>query len=130
MPQYERLCAAFAAVPAPTRGAAWMLFASLMFTFMNATIRVLSTELPAFEIVFFRNLFGFIFMMPWLARAGASVLQTRYHWLYAWRAGVSYLAMLCWFSAVALMPLAAATAVTFTGPIFATMAAVLMLGEV
>jgi drug/metabolite transporter (DMT)-like permease len=130
MPAYTRLAAAFAAAPAPIRGAAWMLLAAVMFTCMNGTIRVLTEELPAAQVVFFRNLFGLMFMLPWLLRNGLSMLQSKNQWLHVGRAAIAYLSMLCWFSAVSLMPLAEATAVTFTGPIFSTIAAVLILGEV
>lgn len=130
MPHLDRLFTAFASFPAPVRGAAWMLLASLGFTVMNATIRVLSEELPAFEIVFLRNFAGLLLMLPWIARSGLSVLQTSRHQLYLWRSAVGFVAMLCWFSAIGMMPLAEATAVSFTGPIFSTIAAVLLLGEV
>jgi drug/metabolite transporter (DMT)-like permease len=38
--------------------------------------------------------------------------------------------MICWFTALSLMPLAQATALSFTAPIFASVLAVLILGEV
>lgn len=129
-PVAHRLHNIFAAVPAPIRGAAWMIVAAVVFSIMNATIRVLSAELPAAELVFLRMVVGVLFMLPWMLRGGFARLQTTRHWLYLSRSAISFFAMLCWFAAVAAMPIAEATAVSFTGPIFAMVAAVLLLGEV
>ena len=51
MPPHARIAAAFHALPASVRAAIWMTFAALCFTGMNGTIRMVSDELPAFEIV-------------------------------------------------------------------------------
>ena len=129
MPPHARIAAAFHALPASVRAAIWMTFAALCFTGMNGTIRMVSDELPAFEIVFLRNLIGVGFMLPWVARNGANVLQTNRHRLYLFRALIAFTAMSCWFAGVTMMPLAEATAVSFTGPIFSTAAAAVLLGE-
>ena len=107
-----------------------MTAACFCFAAMNAVIRQLSLDLPPFEIVFFRNLFGLAFMLPWLARAGSAALKTENQKLYVGRSIMGLFSMLCWFSALALMPLAEATALSFTSPLFATISAVLVLGEV
>ena len=46
------------------------------------------------------------------------------------RAGFGLVAMMGWFYAITVMPLASATALSFVAPIFATIAAILVLGEV
>lgn len=124
--------AGFAALPAPLRGALWMVSASAMFAGMIGIIRFLAVrdELHPFEIVFFRNLFGLAFMLPWLARAGFAGLRTRRIGLYTLRGVISLMAMLSWFWAVSVMPLAEAVALSFTTPIFATVLAVVVLHEV
>lgn len=125
-----RLAAAFAAIPAPIRSAIFMTTAAGLFSAMNGVIRYLSQELHPFEVVFFRNLAGLAFMLPWLFRSGLRALRTDHHRLYLGRSLVGLLAMLTWFSALSLMPLAEATALGFTAPLFATLAAVLILREV
>ena len=40
------------------RGMQYMLFASLLFAFMGALAKDLSTNMSSVEVVFFRNVFG------------------------------------------------------------------------
>jgi drug/metabolite transporter (DMT)-like permease len=83
-----------------------------------------------FELVFFRNLFGLLFMLPWLLRVGPGILKTKRLPLHAFRSTIGLGAMLCWFTAVSMMPIAEATALSFTTPLFATLGAALFLGEI
>jgi len=85
--------------------------------------------LHPFEIVFFRNLFGLAFMVPWFLTRGRSSLRTGRPLIHGFRALSGVGAMLCWFTAVTLMPLAEATALSFVAPLFATAGAAVFLGE-
>ncbi|MFM7347604.1 MAG: DMT family transporter [Tagaea sp.] len=120
----------FESLPGPLQGALLMTVAAAAFAGMNAIIRALSFELHPFQNAFLRVIAGLAFMLPWLAHAGLSALATASHRLYASRALMGYASMLCWFSALALMPVAEATALSFTSPLFATVAAALLLGEI
>lgn len=82
-----------------------------------------------FEIAFFRNLYGLLFIASWLMRAGFASLRTRNVGGYTLRAFFGLSAMLLWFSAVTMMPLADAVALSFTAPLFASIAAATFLGE-
>jgi len=121
--------AAFAALSASLRGALWMVAASAFFAMMNAVIRYVSAEVHPFEIAFFRNLFGLLFMLPWLAHEGVGVLKTNRHALFALRGLTGLTAMMAWFWALSVMPLAEAVALSFTLPLFATVLAVVVLRE-
>ena len=57
------------------QGMAWIVMASAVFAVNFTLIRKLGAEIHAFELVFFRNLFGFIFLIPFLIRAGRSGLM-------------------------------------------------------
>jgi drug/metabolite transporter (DMT)-like permease len=107
-----------------------MLASTLLFSGMHATIRFVSSELHPFEITFFRNLFGLTVVLPWFLRYGLKPLRTTRFPLHATRACLNICSMLCFFYALSITPLAEATALTFTGPIFATALAVLILHEV
>lgn len=107
-----------------------MLASTLLFSSMHATIRFVSSELHPFEITFFRNLFGLTVVLPWFLRSGLKPLRTTRFPLHATRACLNICSMLCFFYALSITPLAEATALTFTGPIFATALAVLILREV
>lgn len=122
--------AAGGTLAAPVRGALWMTAASVAFAAMIGLLRVAMTSLHPFEVAFFRNLFGMLAMAPWLAHVGFGAMRTRRLNLHILRAGVGLIAMLCWFMAVWLMPLAEAVALSFTAPLFATVGAALVLHEV
>ena len=114
---------------APLKGALWMSTAAVGFAVMNAIIHRLATEVPALELAFFRNVFSLFFMLPWVARYARLCLSSGHVKLYSLRALTACVSMLCWFTAVALLPLAEAIALSFTGPLFATAGAALVLRE-
>lgn len=111
----------------------WMLAGAMIFAAGNATIRYVTTEVHPIQVVFFRNLFSLMFMLPWALTRGAasfrSVASGGRMGLYLSRSVTSLLAMMAWFYSVAHIPLATATAVSFTTPLFATIGAALFLGE-
>lgn len=117
-------------IPAPILAALWMVLSCALFAVLNALVRYLSFELHPFEIAFFRNGFGLVFVLPWLVRRGLPGIGTQRMGMHGVRALVSLAAMLCWFTAVSLMPIAEVTALSFTAPLFATIGAALFLGEV
>ncbi len=111
-------------------GAAWMVTSGVCFAAMAGLIRYLSADLHAFEIAFFRNCAGVLVMTPWVMRVGIGALKTQRFGLYAVRGVTSIVAMLSFFWALTAMPITEATALNFTMPIFATILAVIFLGEV
>jgi drug/metabolite transporter (DMT)-like permease len=123
------LAAHTAAIPVPVMAALFMVGSGVFFTGLSAAIRHLGQEMHPFEVAFFRNLFGLAFMLPWLARAGLAGLRTSRLALYSVRCLLGLASMLCWFTALALLPLALAAALSFTAPLFATVMAALVLKE-
>ncbi|PPR18290.1 MAG: Riboflavin transporter [Alphaproteobacteria bacterium MarineAlpha9_Bin7] len=112
------------------RGVLLMFVATICFSVMHALIRYMSAELHPFELAFFRNLFGLLVVIPWFMRYGLKPLKTKRLGLHALRAGINAMAMLMFFYAVSITPLADVAALSFTAPIFATVLAILILGEV
>jgi drug/metabolite transporter (DMT)-like permease len=82
-----------------------------------------------FEVTFFRCLFSLFVMLPFIIRSGPGILATPKVGFYTLRAVVGLISMLSWFYGITIVPLATATAVNFTAPLFATMAAALVLHE-
>ncbi len=111
------------------RSALLMVLAAFFFAAMTALIRLGSDELHPFQIAFFRNLFGLMFMLPWLFRGGLSVLRTKRIGLYWLRALLGIATMLTWFWSLTKLPLAQAVSLSFTTPLFVTVGAALLLGE-
>ena len=115
--------------PAPLRGAAWMLLASAAFASMTVLVRILGKDMHPFEITFWRNFYGLVFMLPWIASVGFSGLRTKRIGAYTLRGIFGLTAMLLWFWSITLMPLGEAVALSFTAPLFASVAAVVVLRE-
>lgn len=117
------------------RGALWMVAASLGFTMSSAMVKSLASGhqgvggLDVFQIAFARALFSFALVLPFLLRAGPGALRTRHPALHGIRAFAGSAAMVCGFYAVAQLPLADFTALSFTQPLFVTLLAVLVLAE-
>lgn len=116
--------------PAPVEAVLWMVLSTGIFAAGNVLIRHATTEIHPFEVVFFRNLFSLLFMLPLLLAVGISQLRTDRLSLYGVRACTTLGAMLTWFYGVSVLPLPDATALSFTTPLFATIGAALVLKEV
>ena len=106
-----------------------MMAATASWAAMVAMIRFVSAEIHAFEIVFFRSLFGMAFLLPWLYRIGLGGLRTRRAGMHATRGLLGLAAAYLIYSAIALAPLGDVAAIITTRPIFASVAAVLVLRE-
>jgi drug/metabolite transporter (DMT)-like permease len=112
------------------RAVVFMVASTVLFGSMAVCIRLASSQLHPFEIAFFRNLFGFVFTLPLLVRHGWGVLHTRRLPLYLVRCTIGIVGMLCGFWAIVHLPLAQAVALSYSTPIFVTIGAVFVLGEV
>ena len=112
-----------------TRAALWIVLSGICAVMMNVLIRVAAQSMHPFEVAFFRCLFGLLLVLPWIARDGPGLLRSRNAGFYLLRAGVGLVSMATWFYGITVVPLATATAVNFTAPLFATIAAVLVLHE-
>src|SRR5215467_6291633 len=112
-----------------TRAALWILLSGLCAVMMNVLIRIAAQAMHPFEVAFFRCLFGLVLVLPWIIKGGPGLLRTRNAGFYLLRAAVGLVSMATWFYGITVVPLATATAVNFTAPLFATIAAVLVLHE-
>lgn len=106
-----------------------IVFGTLTLSGMHALVRFVSHDIDPFEIAFFRNLFGFIIFIPWLVRNGLRVLRTDRYGLHLLRGTINACSMSCWFWGLSMTPLAQATALISTMPIFVALGASLYLGE-
>jgi drug/metabolite transporter (DMT)-like permease len=118
------------AVASPTvLAAAFMVLAGALFASMHGTVRMISFDLHPFVIAFFRNLFGFLVLVPLLMRGGSALFLTGRFGMHMTRAGINSISMLAWFMALSMIPLADATALNLTGPMFVTLGAIFAFGE-
>jgi drug/metabolite transporter (DMT)-like permease len=110
------------------RAALLMVASTLFFGLMAVTIRYASHTLPTFEIAFFRNAFGLLALLPILLHGGAP-LRTHQLPKYLLRSAIGIGSMLCGFWAIGHLPLSQAIALSYSTPLFVTVAAVAWLGE-
>lgn len=120
-----------AALPlsAVSLGALWMLGAACLLGTLSLMVRHIAGNLHPFEIAFFRNLGQLAFMVPWAVMAGVQVVRTERVWAHVRRSAFGICAMLSWFWVVTQMPIAEATAISFSAPLFTTAGAALFLRE-
>jgi drug/metabolite transporter (DMT)-like permease len=111
------------------RAALLMLGSTLLFGLMTIAIRLASATLHTFEIAFFRNLFGLVAALPLVVRHGPELLRTTQWPRYLFRCTVGVVSMMAGFWAIGHLPLAQAVALSYSTPIFVTIAAVLFLHE-
>ena len=106
-----------------------MTLSAVFFAAQAGIVRFLAQDLHFIEISFFRAAFGIVVMLPWLMRAGITEMKTRHTKLYIGRGFLGTLAMYGWFGGLTLIPLADATAISFTFPLFIALSGVLFLKE-
>lgn len=111
------------------RAALLMLGSTLFFAFMVILVRLASQTLHTFEVAFFRNFFGLVAALPLLLKHGPGLLRTTQLPRYFIRCLIGIVSMLCGFWAIGHLPLAQAVSLSYSTPIFVTIAAVLFLGE-
>jgi len=131
VPRVTDILRMIAAQSASLHGIGLMAIATVGFAAMHGGVRFLSLELDLhpFEIAFFRNFFGLIALAPWFLRQGIKPLRTQRFGLHSLRAGFNVVAMLLFFTGLSLTPIAQVQALGFTAPLFASLLAVLLLGE-
>ena len=103
----------------------------LSFATMGALLKLASEQgLNAPELVFYRSLFSLPVILFWvLKRESLAALRPNRPLAHVWRCGLGLLSMGLTFQALILLPLADATAINFTAPIFATILSFLILKE-
>ena len=111
------------------RGIILAITSGAFFASMHGSVRLLSQDLDAMEIAFFRAFFGFLFFTPLLIRTRLSVLRTRRLPLHLLRGIFNGASLLLWFTALSMVPLGDATALSLMGPMFVALGAMLVLGE-
>jgi S-adenosylmethionine uptake transporter len=95
----------------------WILVASLLFATMSALVKVAATGVSLPEIVFFRTLPAAVGLFA-LARVRGQSIATSHWKLHATRCVVGVATMFVGFYAVSRLPLATATTLEYTTPLF------------
>ncbi len=105
-----------------------MVAASILAGFDAVIVRMLAGGVHPLTIAFFRALFGLCAVLPFMMRR-VQLLASPYRGAHVVRAGLKFASLVALFIAYAHAPLADATALNFTMPIFLTLGAWLFLKE-
>ncbi len=121
-------------VPIPERkplvppGIRYMAGAAFFFSIMSALVKVAGRTLPVQEVVLARALVGAVLSWAVLRVRGVSIRGNR-RGLLLLRGVLGYLALSSFFYALTHLPLADATVIQYTNPVFTALLAVVLLGE-
>lgn len=116
--------------PENLKGFICMAGAVACLAVMHVLVRDIAREIHPFEVAFFRNLGTFLILVPLLLRQDRSAWRTKRPGLQVVRGVVGVSSMLTWFYALSLIPVADATALSFTTVLFTSLGAVFFLKEV
>ncbi len=107
------------------QGMMLVLGSTLFLASMAAMVRHLSDSVPPMEAAFFRNFIGLLILLPTLFKYGPSLLKTDNLGFMALRGVVNAGAMITYFLAITMIPLAEVAALNF----IVSLLAVLILKE-
>ena len=106
-----------------------MTISAALMTGMVVLVRHLAQELHPFQIAFFRNFFGVLILLPLFLRYGIELLRTKDMGFMAARGVFNAAAMLSFFMALTMLPLAEISAIMFTVPLFVVLMVAIFLKE-
>jgi drug/metabolite transporter (DMT)-like permease len=111
------------------RGMLWMAAAGALFTVLNTILKALSHQLEPWLVGWLRYLLGALVMLAPVLRHGAQRLLPKRRGTQFLRGVLHTAGLLCWFTALPHISLAELTAISFSGPLWICLGAVLFLHE-
>lgn len=111
-------------------GIFFVLIGVFSISINDLLIKELSGSYPLHQIVFTRSGIGILFsLMIVQYEGGIGILRTTQPWMHALRGVLVVIANMTYFVALAVLPLADATALFFAAPLFITLLSIPILGE-
>lgn len=95
----------------------WMLVASLLFACMGVCVKFAAETHSAVEITFYRSFISLILMFGLVRLQGVALVTPHWRWQVT-RGLVGFIALLAYFYAITLLPLATAVTLNYTSAIF------------
>lgn len=127
---FSPLAARWSRLPGNLRAVVWIMTGTLGFALNDVVTKVLGRTYDPLELALFRYGFGAIMLVPIMLRGGVTGFRTEHFSLHLVRIAIASAAQVASYYAVIHMILADATAISFSRPLFTTIAAVLILREV
>ena len=115
----------------PLAAVVWVTIAMALFAGLAVFARAaMNAGLHPFVVVFLRNVLAVTMLLPLLFWRGPELFTSPQIGLYGVRVAISLLSMLAWFYAIFLIPIGEVTAIGFLAPLFGTLGAIFLLGEI
>lgn len=111
------------------KGALLLLLAEACFAGIGAIVKFTSSTASEVQVVFFRNFFALLLMLPFLYKHGFSLLKTKRWYLHLSRALTGIISMYCFFYVLARLPLAQGMLVLLLSPFIVPLIARFWLKE-
>jgi len=110
------------------RGVLYMLIGALISATNGALTKILADDMPALEIVFFRNIIGIVLILYALKHTSPTLNGGKFYLLIQ-RGMLGFFAMILFFYTVTTIPLGEAITLNKTSPLFVAVLAYYLLGE-
>tara|TARA_Y100000746_G_scaffold224797_1_gene227748 strand:+ start:316 stop:1164 length:849 start_codon:yes stop_codon:yes gene_type:complete len=107
----------------------WMTLSGAVFATNYAIIRFLSEDFHVFQLVFFRNLFGLLILMPFLWSFRHQITMPKRPGIIILRGFLQASSSSLWFYGITVIPLVTATSLMLIEPIIGSILAIFFLGE-
>jgi len=116
-------------LPPNMRGALWLVSGGFIFTLNGVMIRLLSEQMESVQTAFFRAFFSVLMLLPLVLGGQVKPWHSTRIAGHFWRTLMGTTSMVLGFYALAMLPLADATALGFSQPLFSVCVAALIVGE-
>ncbi len=117
----------------PFKAIAWMVGALTSFAMMAVSVRELTGEMHAFQMLFIRSTLGMLILLPIVSRntrsGGWRQIRLAHLRGHALRNVIHFTGQVLWILGIGLLPLATVSAIEFTSPLWGGLLALLFLGE-
>jgi drug/metabolite transporter (DMT)-like permease len=110
------------------KGILFMLASALISALNGAMAKILSEDMSALEIVFFRNMIGVGLILYALRHTPPTLTGGKFHLLFT-RGLFGFIAMILFFYTITVIPLGEAITLNKTSPLFVAILAYYLLGE-
>lgn len=104
--------------PHLVKGALLLLLSEACFAGIGAVVKFTSETASEVQVVFFRNFFALLLMLPFLYQHGFKMLKTQRWYLHVSRALSGIISMYCFFYVLGKLPLAQGMLVLLLSPFF------------
>ncbi len=111
------------------RGALCSILSALLFALMSAGVKYASHYISSETVVFLRNAFGLLFLLPWIHNTSIDTLRTARFGAHLVRTLTGLTAMYCFFYAIAHLQLGEAVLLNYSSPLFIALIAMIWLKE-